>query len=115
MDVNARRTILRVKEILPSGVLLLEGKDGQEFRDHTKNCAPCHLPIEGIISPELAVVPTDYKCVVCGEKKVQQQYCCLINVKEVGIWHVLHRHCQYFLEENGFAHVARGHRVMHSL
>ena len=66
LDVKAGRTILRVKAILPSGVLFLEGKDGQECRDHTKNCAPCHLPIEGIISPELAVVPAGYKYVVCG-------------------------------------------------
>ena len=43
LDVKAGRTILKVKEILPSGVLFLEGKDGQECRDHTKNCAPCHL------------------------------------------------------------------------
>ena len=69
LDVKAGRTILRVKEILPSGVLLLEGKDGQECRDHTKNCAPCHLPIEGIFSPELAVVPAGYKmCSMWGEK-----------------------------------------------
>ena len=38
LDVKAGRTILRVKDILPSGVLLLEGKDGQECRDDTKNC-----------------------------------------------------------------------------
>ena len=69
LDVKAGRIILRVKEILPSGVLLLEGKDGQECRDNTKNCAPCHLPIEGTILPELVVVPAGYKSVVCGEKK----------------------------------------------
>ena len=69
LDVKAGRTILRVKDILPSGVLLLEGKDGQECRDNTKNCAPCHLPIEGTICPELAVVPAGYRYVVCGEKK----------------------------------------------
>jgi hypothetical protein len=69
LDVRAGRTILRVKAILPSGVLLLEGKDGQECRDNTKNCAPCHLPIEGTVYPELAMVPTEYKCFVCGESK----------------------------------------------
>ncbi len=69
LDVRAGRTILRVKAILPSGVLLLEGKDGQECRDNTKNCAPCHLPIEGTIYPELAVVPAGYRCFMCGESK----------------------------------------------
>ena len=48
LDVKAGRTVLRVKDILPSGVLLLEGKDGQECRDNTKNCAPCHLSIEAL-------------------------------------------------------------------
>ena len=32
-------------------------------------CPPCHLPIEGTVYPELAVVPPGYKCVVSGEKK----------------------------------------------
>ena len=69
LDVKAGRTILRVKDILPSGVLLLERKDGQECRDNTKNYGPCHLPIEGTVYLELAVVPPGYKCVVCGEKE----------------------------------------------
>ena len=30
LDVKARRTILHFKDLLPSGILLLEGKDGQE-------------------------------------------------------------------------------------
>ena len=68
-DVKAGRTILRVKDILLSGVLLLEGKVGQDCRDNTKNCAPCHLSIKGTVYLELAVVPPGYKCVVCGEKK----------------------------------------------
>ena len=69
LDMKAGRTILRVKEILPSGVLLLEGKDGQECKDNTKNYAPYHLPIKRTIFLELAMVLVGYKCVVCGEKK----------------------------------------------
>ena len=68
LDVKAGRTILRVREVLPSGILLLVGKDGQEYRDNVKNCAPCHLPIEGTIQPELAIVPPGHKCFACGEK-----------------------------------------------
>ena len=60
---------MKIKDILSSGVLILEGKDGQECKDNTKNCAPCHLPIKDIIYPELAVVPAGYRCVVRGEKK----------------------------------------------
>ena len=57
LDVRAGCNILRVKEVLPSGLLLLEGKDGRECREHSKNCIPCHLSIEGTIHLELAVVP----------------------------------------------------------
>ena len=50
-----------------------------------------------------------------ARRRVQQRGCCATNVNEVGIWRVLRRHCQRSLKENGFAHVARGHRVMHNL
>ena len=48
---------------------LLEGKDGRECREHYKNCAPCHLPIDGTVHPELTVMPEGLPCFVCGEKK----------------------------------------------
>jgi hypothetical protein len=57
LDVKAGRTILRVKEVLPSGLLLLEGKDGRKYCKHSKNYAPCHLPIEGTVHLEPVVVP----------------------------------------------------------
>ena len=69
MDVRVGRTILRVKVLLPSEIFLLVGRDGQECKDNMKNCAPCHLPIEGSINLELAVVPIGYRCLVCGESK----------------------------------------------
>ena len=57
LDDRAWRTILMVKEVLPSGLLLLEGKDGRECREHSKNCAPYHLSIEDTIYHKRAVVP----------------------------------------------------------
>ena len=69
LDVRAGCTILRVKGLLPSGLLLLEGKDGRECREHSKNYAPCHLPIEGLIHHELVVVPEGLPCFVNGKKK----------------------------------------------
>jgi hypothetical protein len=69
LDVKAGRTILRVKDVLPSGILLFEGMDGRECREHSKNCAPCHLPIYGSVHPELAVVPQGLPYYVCGKKK----------------------------------------------
>lgn len=40
LNVNARHTILQVKDVLPSGVILLEGKDGQEHREKSKELCP---------------------------------------------------------------------------
>jgi hypothetical protein len=52
LDVTAGRVILRVREVLGFGVLLLEGRDGKFWKDHTRNCAPCHLPhIDGTVHP----------------------------------------------------------------
>ena len=69
LDVRAGRTILRVKEVLPSDFLLLEDNDGGDYRKHCRHYAPCHLSIEGTVHPELAVVPKGLSCFVCGEKK----------------------------------------------
>ena len=40
LDIRARRTIFWVKATLPSGLLLLEGKDGREYHEHSKNLCP---------------------------------------------------------------------------
>ena len=70
LDIRAWRTIIRVKEVLPSGLLLLEGNDGKECREHSKNCASCHLLTEGTVHHGLDVVPEGLPCFVCGEKKI---------------------------------------------
>jgi len=41
---TSSNTILRMKVIMPSSVLELQGANGRTIRDHSKNCAPCHLP-----------------------------------------------------------------------
>ena len=69
LDVRAGRTILRVKEVLLSGLLLLEGKGGREYHEHSQNCAPYHLPIEGTVYLIPVVVQEGLPCFVCGEKK----------------------------------------------
>eukprot|EP00245_Coleochaete_scutata_P000411 TRINITY_DN1051_c1_g1_i1.p1 TRINITY_DN1051_c1_g1~~TRINITY_DN1051_c1_g1_i1.p1 ORF type:complete len:1227 (+),score=252.29 TRINITY_DN1051_c1_g1_i1:430-3681(+) len=68
LDVTAGRVVLRVKALKPSGVLLLEGRDGGEWEDHARNCAPCHLPdIEGTVDPSLRIAPASLRCMACGE------------------------------------------------
>ena len=70
LNVKARPIIFRVKKVLPSVLLLLEGNDGNECRTHFKNYASCHLPIEGTIYHELVVVPKCLPCFVCRARKL---------------------------------------------
>jgi len=69
LDVKARCTILHVKDVLSTSILLLEGKDGWECQEHSKNCAPYHLLVEDFAHSKLAVVLVGLSCYVCGEKK----------------------------------------------
>ena len=68
-DIKAMHTILQVKKMLPRGLLLLEDNDGRECHEHSRNCIPYHLPIEDTVHPEPTVMPEDFICFVCGEKK----------------------------------------------
>ena len=70
LGVKAERTILRVKEVLLDGLLLMESKDGKECHEHSKHCAPCHLPIDNTIHRKLAIMPMGFSCFVCGEKEI---------------------------------------------
>jgi len=36
--------ILRVQKVIPKRMLLLEDRNGQTWKDHMCNCAPCHFP-----------------------------------------------------------------------
>jgi len=67
--VKAGHTIIYMKDVLPSGILLLEGKDGRKCQEHSKNCVPCYLPIEGSVHPELAILPIGLSCYICNKKK----------------------------------------------
>lgn len=66
VDTKAGRTILRVVKALPTGVLELEGKCGKRVKDLMRNCAPCHLPIDGSMDFHLANIPASLKCHQCG-------------------------------------------------
>lgn len=62
LDVKAGRTFLCTKDVLTSEVLLLEGKDGREYLEHSKNYVPYHLPIDGSVQHELVVVLDGLSC-----------------------------------------------------
>lgn len=60
--------ILRVRKVLPSRMLLLEGQDGQTRKDHVHNCVPCHFPhVNAQIDLFLTVVPTRLRSMLCGQ------------------------------------------------
>jgi len=66
LDIFFGRTILRIKAIKPLGVLELQGIDGCTIWDHSKNCAPCHLPnLDPTIITSTWIPSLDYPCQVC--------------------------------------------------
>jgi hypothetical protein len=66
LDSKVGRLILRVKQDLGNGRLVLEGRDKKTIKEHVKNCAPCHNPnINLWQNPELAKGDTDQACQVC--------------------------------------------------
>ncbi|KAH8957859.1 hypothetical protein BDL97_07G113100 [Sphagnum fallax] len=59
-------TILRIKVIKPLGVLALQGTNECIIRDHSKNCAPCHLSnLDLTIIMLTWIPPLDYPFQVC--------------------------------------------------
>jgi hypothetical protein len=66
LDTSFGHIILRIKAIRPSGVLELHVANGRTIRDHSKNCAPYHLPnLDPTIITSTWIPPLDYPCQVC--------------------------------------------------
>jgi hypothetical protein len=39
------------------------------WKDHVRNCAPCHLPnVDGIVDPSLTVIQAGLRCMLCGSR-----------------------------------------------
>jgi hypothetical protein len=63
LDISSNRTVLRIKVIMPLGVLELQGADGRIIRDHSKNCAPHHLSnFDLTIIMSTWILPLDDPC-----------------------------------------------------
>lgn len=70
LQPQARPSILRVKQVLPSGVLQLQGKCGRTAEVHCDHCAPCHLPhLDGDIDPLLDEDVDHIVCEVCAREE----------------------------------------------
>jgi hypothetical protein len=66
LDSNVGRLILKVKEVLYSGRLVLEGRDKKTIKEHVENCAPSHNPnIDLWQNPRLAQGDVDQACQIC--------------------------------------------------
>lgn len=60
LDMIAIHYFACVKGTKPFEVLLLEGQDGQTWKDHMQNFKLCHVPnVDGQIDPSLVFVPAN--------------------------------------------------------
>jgi hypothetical protein len=63
LDTSPGHTILRIKATRPLGVLELQVVDRCTIWDHSKNCAPYHLPnLDPTIITSIWIPPLDYPC-----------------------------------------------------
>ena len=68
--IPLRDEILRVVEVRPSGVLLLENQGGRSFTRHVEQCVPCNLSnVEGTVHPDLIKPSWKFPCSICGDHK----------------------------------------------
>lgn len=65
LEPLARDSILRVREVRPSGVLVLEGSCGTTCVVNALNCQKCHLPIKATEVTQIVRPTPDHHCEVC--------------------------------------------------
>jgi hypothetical protein len=87
LDSNVGRLILKVKEVLNFGRLVLEGRDKKTIKEHVENCAPCHNPnIDLWHNSSLAQGDVDQACQV-GHKTTRGLNMLLCDKCDDG-WHI---------------------------
>ncbi len=70
LGIPLRDEILKVVEVRPTNVLLLENQGGRRFTRHVEQCVPCNLSnVEGTVHPELIKPSWKYPCTVCGDHR----------------------------------------------
>jgi hypothetical protein len=66
LDIFFSRIILKIKAIMPLNVLELQGANECTIQNHSKNCAPYHMPnLDPTIITSIWIPPLDYPCQVC--------------------------------------------------
>ncbi len=63
----AKCVILQGRKVLPFG-MLLEGQNGQTWKDRMHNCVLCHLlHVDGCIDLSLAIIHVGLCYMLCGQ------------------------------------------------
>jgi hypothetical protein len=74
-------------------MLLLEGRDGKLWKDHTGNCAPYHLPhIDGTVHFGTSHISAGLRYRLCSSARGATTMVIMTFVLLDGIWSVLLRH-----------------------
>lgn len=87
LQFTAGSTILRVREVRPTGVLRLEGRCGRLVDVHMSWCAPCHLPVDSSIDVTLQDVDPDLPCVKCERSEIRRGNAMLLCDNCNAGWH----------------------------
>jgi len=70
LGIPARNEILKVVEIRPTGVLVLQNQAGKLFKRHVEDCSPCTVSnVDGTVHPELAKPTWNFPCTTCGDHR----------------------------------------------
>jgi hypothetical protein len=70
LGLRARPDILKVVEVRPTGVIVLENQAGRHIVTHKERCVPCLLPnVEGTTHPGLIRPSAKLPCTRCGNHR----------------------------------------------
>jgi hypothetical protein len=90
LQPRARPAIYRVKEVRPSGRMMLQGKCGSIVDRHMSQCAPCHMPgIDPTLQPSLLDTPPEVACEVCSSVLATKEKMMLLCDHCDSGWHAL--------------------------
>jgi hypothetical protein len=99
LDIPAKQLVLRVAEVRPSEVLILQGKCGTKRVVHATHRAPCHLPEMGhTIDPLLRLGPAEAvweKCCTDDVATMGLLLFCMVCAIRVGIYGTTIQFCQW--------------------
>ena len=71
LEVPAQQLVLRIVEMRPSGVAVLQGRCGARMSAHVTSLAPCHLPdLDPTLDLSLLRPSADLACEVCNSPEM---------------------------------------------